>query len=126
MSNPLRSVFAIFFGFMVMFVAVIPLTLIAVKLFGLQSGHPTSGYLLYNVAANLIAAFFGGLVTGLVAVTQRVRHGIALATLLLVMAALSYLHYRGQQPLWYQLLLIAVPPCFVVLGAFAADRRAKP
>jgi putative membrane protein (TIGR04086 family) len=122
MPNAIRSVFAVVFGYIVMIVVVIPLTLIAVKAFGVHSGHPAPSYLVYNVAASLLAAFAGGWVAGRIAPSRRVAHGIALGLLVLVMAWLSYRHYAGQQPFWYQRLLIVAPAALAILGAWSAKR----
>jgi peptidoglycan/LPS O-acetylase OafA/YrhL len=121
--SPLRSLFAVLFGFVLMIVAVIPMTLIAVKSFGPPvTGHPNPRYLLYNVFASLVTAFIGGFVTACMAPNRRQRHGIVLALVLLVMTAISYTHYHGAQPVWYQLLMLALPPASVVLAATLVDR----
>ncbi len=111
---------AVIVGFMVMMLAVIAFTLVMVKTMGMQSGHPTPGYLVYNVVASFIAAFLGGFVTGTIAPERRVRHGYLLAMVMLLMAALSYAHYQGGQPAWYQAMLVVVPPLFAILGAKVA------
>jgi hypothetical protein len=43
---------------------------------------------------------------------------------MLVMGALSYTHYRGGQPGWYQGVMVVVPPMVAVLGAKVAEIRA--
>ena len=98
MPSLLRSMVAVIVGFMVMMLVVIALTLVMVKTMGLQSGHPTPGYLALNVAASFFAAFVGGYTTGSIAAERRVRHGYLLAMVMLLMAALSYVHYQGAQP----------------------------
>jgi hypothetical protein len=117
-----RSFFAVIFGFIVMIVVTIPMTLIAVKAFGLSSGHAAPGYLAFNVASSLFTAFAGGWVTGSIAGYRRQRHGLILAIVMIVMAAVSYLHYRGSQPPWYQAMLIVAPPVFAVIGAVSSGR----
>ncbi len=124
MPSVVRSLVAVIVGFMAMMVLVIAVTLLAVKAYGLHSGHPTPGYLVYNVVASLVAATFGGFVTGSIAHERRVRHGIILGLVMMVMGALSYMHYRGPQPAWYQAMLVVVPPLFAVAGAKLAERRA--
>ena len=123
MPNALRSVFAVVFGYIVMIVVVIPLTLIAVKAFGVHSGHPTPGYLVYNIASTFVAAFAGGWVAGRIAPSRPVVHGIVLAGLVVFMAWLSYRRYTGLQPLWYQEMLIVAPAALAILGAWVAGRR---
>ena len=117
MPSLLRSMVAVIVGFMVMMLVVIALTLVMVKTMGLQSGHPTPGYLVFNVAASFFAAFVGGFTTGSIAAERRVRHGYLLAMVMLLMAALSYVHYQGAQPAWYQAMMVVVPPVVAVLGA---------
>jgi hypothetical protein len=41
-----------------------------------------------------------------------------LALIVLLLAALSALQQRGQQPMWYQLTLIALTPAGVAVGGF--------
>ena len=123
MPNALRSFFAVVFGYIVMIVVVIPLTLIAVKAFGVHSGHPTPGYLVYNIASTFVAAFAGGWVAGRIAPSRPVVHGIVLAVLVVFMAWLSYRRYTGLQPLWYQEMLIVAPAALAILGAWVAGRR---
>jgi hypothetical protein len=127
MPSLLRSMIAVIVGYVVMMVVVIALTLVMVKTMGLKSGHPTPGYLAVNVVYSLAAAFLGGATTGSIAVERRVRHGIILGMVMLVMGALSYVHYRGGQPGWYQAMMVVVPSLAAVLGAkvaqIAATRR---
>jgi putative membrane protein (TIGR04086 family) len=117
MPSLLRSVFAVIFGYVVMIVTSIPMTLIAVKMFRMRSGQPTAAYFVYNVVANLFAAFIGGVVTGRIALEKRQRHGLVLGLLIGMMAAISYRHYAGPQPPWYQAMLIVLPPLFAVFGS---------
>ena len=114
---------AVIFGYMVMMVFVIIVTVFAVRVTGQVSGHPTAGYLVYNVVVSLLAALLGGFVTGSIAAERKVRHGIILAMVMLVMAALSYTHFKGQQPPWYQAMLVVVPPCVAVAGSWLAEVR---
>jgi peptidoglycan/LPS O-acetylase OafA/YrhL len=120
MPSLLRSMIAIIVGFMVMMLAVIALALVMVKTMGVSSGHPTAARLTYNALASFFAALVGGFVTGTIAPERQVRHGYLLAMVMLMMAALSYLHYTGGQPAWYQAMMVVVPSLFAVLGAKVA------
>jgi hypothetical protein len=119
MPSLLRSMIAVIVGYMVMMLVVIALTLVMVKTMGLQSGHPTPAYLAANLVYSLAASALGGLTTGSIAAERRVRHGY-----ILVMGALSYTHYKGGQPAWYQGTMVVVPPMLAVLGAKVAELRA--
>ncbi len=129
MSTLLRSVFAVIFGYMVMMVVTVPLTLIAVKFFsagaGANLGHRSPAFLIYNMLASFVAVFLGGCVTGRIAASQRVRHGFMLALVTLMMAMISSTRSKGGGPAWYEVLLIVTPPFFAVLGAKVIDREIK-
>jgi len=43
-------------------------------------------------------------------------HVLALALIVLLLSALSALQMRGQQPIWYQLALIALTPAGILVG----------
>ena len=58
----------------------------------------------------------GGYVTAWIATDRTLIHVLVLALIVLVLGALSALQQRGRQPIWYQLLLIAITPVGVVLG----------
>jgi hypothetical protein len=118
----LRSMVAVIVGFMVMFLVVIALTLVMVKTLGVPHGHPSAGYLSFNAGAAFVASLVGGYVTGTIAAERRVRHGYLLGIVMLLMAALSYVHYRGSQPAWYQAAMVVIPPLFAVMGAKIAER----
>jgi hypothetical protein len=113
----LRSIFAVLAGFLTMAIIVMALTPVTVKLMHLKTGAPTAGYLALNVAYSLAAAFAAGYVTARIAACHPIQYGIALAVLMALMSVVSYFHYRGQQPVWYQSLLCVVPPVCAIAGA---------
>ena len=121
----LRSILAVIAGFIAMSFVIIVLTLLSIKTMGLKSGHPTPGYLVINVVYSFLAAAAGGFVTALIAAVKPVEHAYVLACVMLVMGALSYAHYRGTQPGWYQLLLVLVPPLCAIAGAAICARSAR-
>ena len=104
---------------------VIVLTVISVNAMGLKSGHPTPGYLVFNVAYSFFAAAAGGFVTALIAGVKPLEHGYVLAGLMLLMGALSYFRYKGIQPGWYQVMMVVVPPLCAVAGAAICARSVK-
>jgi len=105
-----------------MAVIVIVLTLLSVKLFHLQSGHPTPAYLVVNVVYSLAAALVAGIVAGKIADRSAVAHGIALAILMLIFGAISFSHHPLGQPLWYQVFLLLAPPLAAIAGSALVRR----
>jgi hypothetical protein len=79
-------------------------------------GNPRPGYVVVNVCYSLAAAAVGGYVTAWVAQGNPLYHALTLAIIVLLLSALSALQQRGKQPIWYQLLLIAITPVGVLLG----------
>jgi len=79
-------------------------------------GRPRAGYIFVNLGYSFAAAMAGGWVTGWVARDNPLLHVLALALIVLLLAALSALEQRGQQPVWYQLTLVALTPAGVFLG----------
>ena len=72
--------------------------------------------LAWNLGSTLLAALVGGYVTATLAHLNPLIHALALALILLLLGALSALQTRGQAPIWFALLLLALAPCAVVLG----------
>jgi hypothetical protein len=58
----------------------------------------------------------GGYVTAWIATGNPLTYVLALALIVLLLSALSALQLRGKQPIWYQLLLIAISPIGVLAG----------
>jgi hypothetical protein len=79
-------------------------------------GHPRTGYIFVNLGYSFAAAMVGGYVTAWLSKDNPLIHSLALAIIVLLLGALSALQQRGQQPIWYQLTLIAVTPAGVFLG----------
>ncbi len=119
-----RSFVAILVGYMVMTLAVIVLTLIFVKTMGQHSGHPTPAYLVVNVIYSLLAAAIGGFVTASIAKRKPIEHAAILGSVMLIMGVLSYRHYSGLQPVWYQIMMTIVPSLCAVAGAALYKRNA--
>ena len=74
------------------------------------------GHFLAGLGGTLVASAAGGYVTAWLADSNTLDHVLALATVVLVLAALSALDARGRQPLWQQLVLVALIPAGVVAG----------
>ena len=124
MMSVLRSIFAVMLGYMAMMLSVIVLTLLFVKTMGLKSAHPTPGYLFVNVVYTFLAAGIGGYVTARIAEVKPMIAAGVLATLMLIMGVLSYRHYTGMQPAWYQAMMQIVPSLCALGGAALYARNA--
>ncbi len=87
-----------------------------------QVGKPKPGYVFVNVGYSFLAAAAGGYVTAWIAQKNPLIHVLALAITVLLLAALSALQQRGQQPLWYALMLVALTPLGVLAGGLVRLR----
>ncbi len=115
----LRAFLALLAGFVSMTllvgVATAALTKLAPEWVG-APGNPRAGYVVVNLCYSLAAAAAGGYVTVWAAQGNPLFHTLALAIIVLLLGALSALQQRGKQPIWYQLLLVAITPVGVLLG----------
>jgi hypothetical protein len=115
----LRSFLALLAGFISMALLVGVFTAALMKFLPQwvgDTGHPRAAYVVVNLGYSLAAAVVGGYVTARLAVNNTLIHILALALIVLLLGALSALQQRGMQPIWYQLLLIAIAPVGVLLG----------
>jgi hypothetical protein len=80
------------------------------------SPTPKPGYVFVNLGYSFVAGAAGGYVTAWIAEHNPLIHVLALAIAVLLLAALSALQQRGQQPVWYLLALIALTPIGVLAG----------
>jgi len=114
----MHAFFALAAGFLTMAALVGALTALLMRLtpgWVQNEGKPQPGYIFVNIAYSFLAAAAGGYVTSWLAASNPLYHVLALAIVVLAMAALSALQQRGKQPIWYQLVLVALSP----LGVFA-------
>jgi len=81
-----------------------------------KKGTPKPGYIFINLGYSFLAAAAGGYVTAWIAAHNPLVHVLALAITVLLLAALSALQQRGQQPVWYMLTLVALTPVGVLAG----------
>jgi hypothetical protein len=115
----LRAFFALLAGFATMAVLIGVATAALVKFVPEwvgKPGHPRAGYINVNIGYSFAAAMLGGYVTAWVAAANPLIHVLALAMIVLLLSALSALQQRGQQPIWYQLAMVAITPAGVFLG----------
>jgi len=81
-----------------------------------QDPYPGPGYTVVNLGASLLAGTAGGYVTAWVGSGNPMVYVLALGIIVLALSALSALQARGQQPVWYQLLQVAISPLGVLAG----------
>jgi cytochrome bd-type quinol oxidase subunit 1 len=53
-----------------------------------------------------------------------IQHAAVLAGVIFVMAVISYQHYSGLQPRWYQAMMVVAPPLCAIAGAALYARNA--
>lgn len=114
----LHAFFALLGGFATMAALVAVITALLQKLtpgWVNEKGTPKPGYIFVNLGYSFLAAAAGGYVTAWIAAHNPLVHVLALAITALLLAALSALQQRGEQPVWYMLALVAFTP----LGVFA-------
>ena len=87
-----------------------------------DEGKPQPGYIFVNLGYSFLAAAAGGYVTAWVAAANPMYHVMALGIIVLALAALSALQARGKQPIWYQLMLVALTPLGVLAGGLVRLR----
>lgn len=79
-------------------------------------GRPRPGYVFVNLGYSFLAAAAGGYATAWAAQANPLYLVLGLAIIVLAMGALSALQFRGKQPVWYQLALVAIAPLGVLAG----------
>jgi len=81
-----------------------------------EPAHPGLACATANFGGAFLTASAGGYITAWVAVANPLIHVLALALVVLALAALSAMQSRGKQPVWYQLVLVALPPLGTLAG----------
>jgi len=115
----LRAFLALLAGFAAMAVLIAGATATLAKFvpeWTAAPGQPRAGYVFVNTGYSLAAAMAGGYITAWTAQQNPLVHALALALIVLLLSALSALQQRGQQPIWLQLLIVAITPAGVILG----------
>ena len=121
----LHAFLALISGFATMAALVAVITVLLQKLtpgWVGETGKPGSGYIFVNLGYSFLAAAAGGYVTAWVAQHNPLFHVLALAITVLLLAALSALQQRGQQPIGYMLSLVALTPLGVLAGGIVRLR----
>ena len=117
----LQSFSALLYGFLTI---VLPIAIITAALrkyaprwTGSQD-RPHSRYLVVNLGCSFAAAIAGGFVTARLSKELSLRYALVLALGILLLNGMSAVQQRGRQPLWYQLLMVAIMPACVLLGGW--------
>ena len=121
----LHAFFALLGGFATMAALVAVITALLQKLtpgWVSEKGTPKPGYIFVNLGYSFLAAAAGGYVTAWIAAHNPLVHVLALAITALLLAALSALQQRGEQPVWYMLALVAFTPSGVFAGGLVRLR----
>lgn len=121
----LHAFLALAAGFATMVVLVAVVTALLQKLTPSwvgEVGKPKPGYVFVNLGYSFLSAAAGGYMTAWIAQHNPLVHALALAITVLLLAALSALQQRGQQPVWYMLTLVALTPIGVLAGGLVRLR----
>ena len=121
----LHAFLALAAGFLTMAILVAALTALLSWLtpsWVAADGKPQPGYMFVNLGYSFLAAAAGGYVTSWLAQANPLYHVLALAIIVLALAALSAMQFKGKQPIWYQLTLTAISPLGVLAGGLVSLR----
>ncbi len=130
----LRSVGAVFAGFMAATIIVLLTTMIAVALMLPPAGpgmmpEPTGSYLAVNLFCGLLAAMSGGWLAARLAQRAPLGHAMAVGTIMLVLglaaAAMESDGTTGSQPGWYLYALPLIGWIGASLGGVLKSRRVE-
>jgi hypothetical protein len=115
----LRAFLALLAGFATMAVLVAIVTALLQKFTPTWVGKqekPQPAYVFVNLGYSFLAAAAGGYVTAWLSQANPLVHVLVLAITVLLLAALSALQQRGQQPVGYLLAIVAITPVGVLAG----------
>ena len=121
----LRAFMALVAGFSTMALLVFAITALLSKLTPSwvgERGNPEPAYMFVNLGYSFLAAAAGGYVTAWAGQGNPLVLVLALAISVLLLAALSALQQRGQQPVWYMLTLVGITPVGVLAGGLVRLR----
>lgn len=121
----LRAFLALVSGFAVTLALVTTLTALITRMvpsWAGAEGKLQPGYAIVNLGSAFLSAAAGGYVTAWAAAANPLIHVLALALVLLALSALSVLQSRSKQPVWYQLMMVAITPIGVLAGGLVRLR----
>lgn len=116
-----RSVVAVFAGFLTIVVLVLASAPVIAKLLPGTAARPTRGYLVANLLTGFVFAGVGGWIAAHIAASGPHWHAVALAALVLalgIMTAAQGGAARAGQPVWYGWLLPFVGAGGAMLGGW--------
>ena len=125
----LRSIGAVIAGYFAMAIPILATTTAhMILVFG---GMPTPGthmdppvsFGVVNLVYSTLFAAFGGFVCAAIARQNRLKHGLILAGLVFVLSLVSVYIDRGQQPVWYQALLVVLGAPATAIGAWLRAKK---
>ncbi len=128
----LRSVAAVIVGYFAMAIPILGTT--AVHIFTVLGKFPERGahmslplsFGIVNLAYSTLFAVFGGYVCAAIAKQNRLKHGLVLAGLVFVLSLISVYFDRGQQPVWYQAMLVLLGAPATAMGAQIRAKKDAP
>ena len=123
MPQMMRSIFAVLFGFMVMILSKVLLTLILLKILGSHPDQAAPRNLALYLVFTFLAAGIGGYVAARIDPFKPVLAAFVLAALIFVLGLVSYRHHTGPQAPWYQWMTLIVPSFCALAGAALCARR---
>lgn len=95
--------------------------LCAPSLAGVEA-RPGLSYTVVNLGSSFLAGAGGGYATAWAAAANPLIHVLALGLIILLLAALSALQARGEQPIWFHLAQVAISPLGVLAGGLVRLR----
>ena len=79
-----------------------------------------------NLVYSTLYAVLGGYVCAAIAKRNRLKHGLVLAGLVFVLSLASVYIDRGQQPVWYQAMLVLLGAPATAMGAWIRAKKDAP
>lgn len=128
----LRSIAAVIVGYFAMGIPILLTT--AVHMISVFGKLPERGahmnlslsFGIVSLVYSTVYAVFGGYVCAAIARQNRLKHGLVLAGLVFVLSLISVYIDRGQQPVWYQTMLVLLGAPAAALGAWIRAKKDTP
>lgn len=111
----LRTFLTLAGGFAAM-AAILALTTLIARWTARKSTGGATREMIWNLGSTLAAALAGGYVTAAIAPLNPLIHALALALIVLLLGGMSAIQARGESPIWFALLMVALAPCAVIAG----------
>ena len=119
----LRAFLALAAGFATIAFLVMSFTVLLARLTPSWTvGSPRRGYIFVTLSYSYLASAGGGYITAWMASDAPLEHALVLGIVVLLLAGVSALMSKGQQPTSYQLALVAIMPLGVLAGGLLRMR----